>query len=70
MGSETDLEFCRQVAKQAKTLGLEYEFRVASAHRTNSRVAYSDVLSWCAALENWKFWVQIQRVNQMFIFHK
>jgi 5-(carboxyamino)imidazole ribonucleotide mutase len=38
MGSETDLEFCRQVAKYAKTLGLEYEFRVASAHKTPGKV--------------------------------
>lgn len=34
MGSERDLEFCRDVAKHLKTLGIEYEFRVASAHKT------------------------------------
>jgi 5-(carboxyamino)imidazole ribonucleotide mutase len=38
MGSERDLEFCREVAKHAKALGLEYEFRVASAHKTPERV--------------------------------
>ena len=38
MGSETDLEFSRQIAKYAKTLGLEYEFRVASAHKTPRKV--------------------------------
>ena len=38
MGSERDLEFCREIAKYAKTLGLEYEFRVASAHKTPERV--------------------------------
>ena len=34
MGSERDLEFCREIAKHLKALGLEYEFRVASAHKT------------------------------------
>lgn len=34
MGSERDLEFCREIGKHAKALGLEYEFRVASAHKT------------------------------------
>ncbi|MGA9388390.1 MAG: AIR carboxylase family protein [Candidatus Bathyarchaeia archaeon] len=38
MGSERDLEFCREVAKHAKALGLEYEFRVASAHKTPEKV--------------------------------
>lgn len=38
MGSERDLEFCREIAKYAKALGLEYEFRVASAHKTPERV--------------------------------
>ena len=34
MGSERDLEFCREIAKYLKRLGVEYEFRVASAHKT------------------------------------
>lgn len=34
MGSERDLEFCREIARHAKVLGLEYELRVASAHKT------------------------------------
>jgi 5-(carboxyamino)imidazole ribonucleotide mutase len=34
MGSERDLEFCREIARHAKALGLEYELRVASAHKT------------------------------------
>lgn len=38
MGSERDLEFCREVAKHAKALALEYEFRVASAHKTPEKV--------------------------------
>jgi 5-(carboxyamino)imidazole ribonucleotide mutase len=38
MGSEKDLEFCREVAKHLKMLGVEYEFRVASAHKTPEKV--------------------------------
>jgi len=38
MGSERDLEFCRDVAKHLKELGVEYEFRVASAHKTPRKV--------------------------------
>jgi len=38
MGSERDLEFCREVAKHLKTLGVDYEFRVASAHKTPEKV--------------------------------
>jgi 5-(carboxyamino)imidazole ribonucleotide mutase len=34
MGSEKDLKFCREIAKHLKALGVEYEFRVASAHKT------------------------------------
>jgi len=34
MGSEKDLEFCREIAKYLKTLWVDYEFRVASAHKT------------------------------------
>jgi 5-(carboxyamino)imidazole ribonucleotide mutase len=38
MGSEKDLEFCREITKHLKALGLEYEFRVASAHKTPEQV--------------------------------
>jgi len=38
MGSEKDLEFCREVAKHLKMLGVGYEFRVASAHKTPEKV--------------------------------
>jgi len=38
MGSEKDLEFCREIAKYLKALGVEYEFRVASAHKTPEQV--------------------------------
>jgi 5-(carboxyamino)imidazole ribonucleotide mutase len=38
MGSERDLEFCREIAKYLKLLGVDYEFRVASAHKTPENV--------------------------------
>lgn len=38
MASERDLEFCHDIAKHLKVLGLEYEFRVASAHKTPEKV--------------------------------
>jgi 5-(carboxyamino)imidazole ribonucleotide mutase len=38
MASERDLEYCREIAKQVKTFGLECEFRVASAHKTPEKV--------------------------------
>ncbi len=38
MGSERDLEFCSEIAKHLKLLGVEYEFRVASAHKTPEKV--------------------------------
>ena len=38
MGSEQDLEFCREIAKHLKALGLDYVFRVASAHKTPEKV--------------------------------
>lgn len=38
MGSERDLEFCREIAKYLKELGVDYEFRVASAHKTPDKV--------------------------------
>jgi 5-(carboxyamino)imidazole ribonucleotide mutase len=38
MGSEKDLEFCREVAKYLKHLNVAYVFRVASAHKTPEKV--------------------------------
>jgi 5-(carboxyamino)imidazole ribonucleotide mutase len=38
MGSERDIEFCREVAKYLKILGVNYEFRAASAHKTPEKV--------------------------------
>jgi len=38
MGSERDLDFCREIAKHLKALGLNYEFRVASAHKSPEKV--------------------------------
>ena len=38
MGSEKDLEFCLEITKYLKLLGVEYEFRVASAHKTPEQV--------------------------------
>lgn len=38
MGSERDLEFCREIARHLKAFGVNYEFRVASAHKTPERV--------------------------------
>ena len=38
MGSERDLEFCREIARYLKTLELDYVFRVASAHKTPEKV--------------------------------
>jgi 5-(carboxyamino)imidazole ribonucleotide mutase len=38
MGSEKDLELCREIAKTLKALTVEYEFRVASAHKTPQNV--------------------------------
>jgi 5-(carboxyamino)imidazole ribonucleotide mutase len=38
MGSERDLEFCREIAKHLKVFGVAYEFRVASAHKTPENV--------------------------------
>ncbi|MEM3536794.1 MAG: AIR carboxylase family protein [Candidatus Bathyarchaeia archaeon] len=38
MGSERDLDFCREIAKHLKALGLDYVFRVASAHKTPEAV--------------------------------
>jgi 5-(carboxyamino)imidazole ribonucleotide mutase len=38
MGSERDMDFCREIAKTLKTLSVDYEFRVASAHKTPQKV--------------------------------
>lgn len=38
MGSERDLQFCREIAKYLKLLGVEYAFRVGSAHKTPEQV--------------------------------
>jgi 5-(carboxyamino)imidazole ribonucleotide mutase len=38
MGSERDLDFSRDIAKYLKLLGVSYEFRVASAHKTPEKV--------------------------------
>jgi 5-(carboxyamino)imidazole ribonucleotide mutase len=38
MGSEKDIEFCREIAKHLKALGVDYEFRVGSAHKTPQKV--------------------------------
>lgn len=34
MGSERDFKFCREIARHLKALKVDYEFRVASAHKT------------------------------------
>jgi 5-(carboxyamino)imidazole ribonucleotide mutase len=38
MGSDRDLDFSREIAKYLKLLGVTYEFRVASAHKTPMKV--------------------------------
>jgi len=38
MGSEKDFEFCREIARHLKVLKLDYEFHVASAHKTPQKV--------------------------------
>ena len=38
MGSERDLDFSQDIAKYLKLLGVSYEFRVASAHKTPEKV--------------------------------
>jgi 5-(carboxyamino)imidazole ribonucleotide mutase len=38
MASERDLDFCREITKHLKVLGVDYEFRVASAHKTPEKV--------------------------------
>ncbi len=38
MGSKSDLDFSQKIAKHLDDLGVEYEFRVASAHKTPEKV--------------------------------
>jgi len=38
MGSKSDLEFSQQIGKYLEILGVDYEFRVASAHKTPEKV--------------------------------
>jgi 5-(carboxyamino)imidazole ribonucleotide mutase len=38
MASERDLDFCREIAKHLRVLGVDYDFRVASAHKTPEKV--------------------------------
>jgi 5-(carboxyamino)imidazole ribonucleotide mutase len=38
MGSERDLDFSRSITNYLKLLGVDYEFRVASAHKTPEKV--------------------------------
>jgi 5-(carboxyamino)imidazole ribonucleotide mutase len=38
MGSERDMEFCREIGKFLKALGLDFLFRVGSAHKTPEKV--------------------------------
>lgn len=38
MGSERNLEFCREITRHLEVLKLDYKFRVASAHKTPQKV--------------------------------
>jgi 5-(carboxyamino)imidazole ribonucleotide mutase len=38
MGSERDLEFCKEIAKCLNAFDVSYEYRVASAHKTPTKV--------------------------------
>lgn len=38
MGSERDMEFAKEIAKHLKDFGLDFVFRVASAHKTPEKV--------------------------------
>ncbi len=38
MGSQRDLEFCGEIARPLKTFGIDYSFRVGSAHKTPEKV--------------------------------
>ena len=41
MGSNSDWEVMQHAAKQLKDLGIDYEARVVSAHRTPDSVSYT-----------------------------
>ncbi len=38
MGSKSDLEFAKKIAKKLEDFGIEYEMRIASAHKTPERL--------------------------------
>jgi 5-(carboxyamino)imidazole ribonucleotide mutase len=38
MGSDRDLEFCREIGKYLQRLKVDYQFRVCSAHKTPEKV--------------------------------
>ncbi|RJS79200.1 AIR carboxylase family protein [Candidatus Bathyarchaeota archaeon] len=38
MGSAKDVDFCGKIAKHLEDFGLEYEYRVASAHKTPKKL--------------------------------
>lgn len=38
MGSEQDADFCREIAKYLKKFDLDFELRIASAHKTPEKV--------------------------------
>lgn len=38
MGSEKDVTFCREISRHLERLKLDYQFRVASAHKTPEKV--------------------------------
>jgi len=38
MGSERDLEFCREIAKYLRVFDVDFEFRVGSAHKNPEKV--------------------------------
>lgn len=38
MGSKRDFDFCQKIAKHLESFGLEYKFRIASAHKTPEQV--------------------------------
>ncbi len=49
MGSKSDLDFAKKIAKKLEDFGVEYEMRIASAHKTPERVleivkSYKDVV--------------------------
>ena len=49
MGSKSDLDFAKRIAKKLEEFGVKYEFRIASAHKTPERVleilrSYEDVV--------------------------